>query len=100
MAQAELGSSLHDVEIGNEPELYDTNFFQSMTFPAYVAEVDAYRTAIRSVDPGVKFAGPDFYLTGWLSQYAATKTAGPPRSRHQGDSHEPDPDHRHRPARR
>jgi hypothetical protein len=76
VAQAELGSSLHDVEIGNEPELYDTNLFKSISFPAYIAEVDAYRTAIKAVDPGVTFAGPDFYLDSWLSQYAGTKKAG------------------------
>jgi hypothetical protein len=73
VAQAALGSSLHDVEIGNEPELYDTNLFTSISFPAYIAEVDAYRAAIKAVDPGVTFAGPDFYLPGWLTQYAATK---------------------------
>ena len=39
--------------------------------------MDAYRTAIRAVDPGVAFAGPDFYVTLWLGQYGATaKTTG------------------------
>jgi hypothetical protein len=73
VAQSALGSSLHDVEIGNEPELDVTTLFTTMTFPQYIAEVDAYRTAIKAVDPGVAFAGPDAYLTYWLPQYAATK---------------------------
>jgi hypothetical protein len=73
VAEATLGSSLHDVEIGNEPELYDTNLFTTISFPQYIVEVDAYRAAIEAIDPGVAFAGPDFYLPGWLPQYAATK---------------------------
>ncbi len=77
VAHTTLGGSLAHVEIGNEPELYDTNLFTTITFAQYIAEVDAYRAAIKTVDPGVAFAGPDFYLVGWLNQYGATsKTTG------------------------
>jgi hypothetical protein len=72
-AQSAFGSSLHDVEIGNEPDLYFyfLTFIPPVegvptTFPAYKVNWDAYQSAIESGDPGVSIAGPDFYFTGWL----------------------------------
>jgi hypothetical protein len=73
VAQSELGSSLHDVEIGNEPDLYFyfLTFIPPVegvptTFPAYKVHWDAYESAIEAGDPGVSIAGPDFYTTSWL----------------------------------
>jgi hypothetical protein len=73
VAQSALGSSLHDVEIGNEPDLYFyfLTFIPPVegvptTYPAYKTEWNAYVAAIKTADPGVSFAGPDFYLTDWL----------------------------------
>jgi hypothetical protein len=72
-AQSALGSSLHAVELGNEPDLY---FYEAglvagtpTTFPAYVVNWNAYQAAIKAVDPGVSISGPDFYLTYWLSSF-------------------------------
>ena len=74
-AEAQIGSSLRAVEIGNEPDLYFyfLSFLGSQpggvptTFPAYLADWDAYVTAIRAVAPTVQINGPDFYLTDWLA---------------------------------
>jgi hypothetical protein len=73
-ARTALGSSLHGVEIGNEPDLYF--YFLSFineppadvptTFPGYLTNWNAYVSAIDQTSPGVAFAGPDFYLTSWL----------------------------------
>lgn len=73
-AHAILGSSLHDVEIGNEPELLSLT--SGVGFSQYLTELDAYRTAIKAVDPGVTTAGPDFYLPSWLSAFGQSKSAG------------------------
>jgi hypothetical protein len=75
-AQAALGSSLHAIEIGNEPDLYFLwlSFLNEppgavpTTFPDYLTKWNTYMTAIRLADPGVSFAGHDFYLTNWLAE--------------------------------
>jgi hypothetical protein len=74
VARSVLGSSLHDVEIGNEPDLYF--YFEAFltipvvgiptTYPAYLTNWDAYKAAISAANPGVTFAGDDFYLTDWI----------------------------------
>jgi hypothetical protein len=74
-AQAALGSSLHAVEIGNEPDLYflwlrllnEPPGVVPTTFADYLTKWNAYLTAIRQADPGVSFAGHDFYLNNWLA---------------------------------
>jgi hypothetical protein len=65
-----LGSSLHDVEIGNEPEFYSL-VTSPWSFTQYSTELGAYQAAIRAADPGVSFAGPDFYFTNWLKMFGA-----------------------------
>lgn len=71
VAQSILGSSLHSVELGNEPDLYfffvGSDAGAPTTFPAYQVNWNAYQAAIKAVDPGVSISGPDFYLTYWLS---------------------------------
>ena len=74
-AQSSIGSSLHGIEIGNEPDLYF--YFLTFlteppsdvptTFPGYLTDWNAYASTIRQADPGVHFSGPDFYLTNWLA---------------------------------
>ncbi len=78
-ASADLGSSLHAVEIGNEPDLYflwspyltESPQYIPLTFPAYQTEWNAYAAQIAQAVPGVRFAGPDFYLERWQSSYTA-----------------------------
>ncbi len=74
-AQSSIGSSLHGIEIGNEPDLYfyfltfltEPPSNVATTFPGYLTNWNAYASAIRQADPGVHFSGPDFYLTNWLA---------------------------------
>jgi hypothetical protein len=74
-AQAAIGSSLRAVEIGNEPDLYfyfltflaEPPGNVATTFPGYLTNWNAYRSAIEQADPGVAVDGPDFYLTNWLA---------------------------------
>jgi hypothetical protein len=83
-AQAALGSSLHGVEIGNEPDLYF--YFRSflteppanipITFPTWLTEWQAYAAQIQQADPGVALAGPDFYLNTWQSSYTKKTEQG------------------------
>jgi len=84
VAQSTLGASLHDVEIGNEPDLYI--YFESTltipvvgiptTYPAYLTNWDANVAAITAADPGVKFAGPDFFLSYWIPQLTRQSETG------------------------
>ena len=83
-AQSALGPSLRQVEIGNEPDLY--SYFLSFvtvpivgvptTYPAYLTNWDAYRSAIEGADPGVSIAGPDFFTTEWLPSVTARTEKG------------------------
>jgi hypothetical protein len=84
VAQSTLGAALHDVEIGNEPDLYI--YFESTltipvvgiptTYPAYLTNWDANVAAITAADPGVKFAGPDFFLSYWIPQLTRQSETG------------------------
>jgi hypothetical protein len=73
-AQSILGSSLHAVEIGNEPDLYGFTYGASFTVNQYISELGAYQTAIRASDPGVSLAGPDLYSTNWLQSLTRSKS--------------------------
>jgi len=83
-ATTALGSSLRAVEFGNEPDLYF--YFESFltdppggvptTFPAWLANWNAYAAAVRASSPGVTVNGPDFYLTSWLAD-VTKKTSAP-----------------------
>jgi hypothetical protein len=55
-AQAALGSSLQDIEIGNEPDLYPQ---YSGNSGKYVTDFHAYVQAIRAAVPGVPIEGSD-----------------------------------------
>lgn len=65
-AQAELGPWLAGIELGNEPDYYAHHGFRTEPwgFMQYEAEVDAYRTAIAAVAPGIPLAGPDVSGSG------------------------------------
>jgi hypothetical protein len=67
-AQSILGTSLHDVEIGNEPEFYP-EVISPWSFSEYSTELSAYETSIKAADPDVSFAGPDLYFTNWLNMF-------------------------------
>ncbi len=60
-AQAELGPWLAGIELGNEPDYYARHDFRTEPwgFLQYEAQVDAYRSAIAAVAPGIPLAGPD-----------------------------------------
>lgn len=60
-AQAQLGSSLEGVELGNEPNSYALHGLRGepWTFVQYDEQVAAYRSAIEALAPGVPLAGPD-----------------------------------------
>ena len=60
VARAMLGRRLAAIEIGNEPDAYAQHQFRAppWTFARYSAEVKAYRRAIASAAPSVRFAGP------------------------------------------
>ena len=60
-----LGSSLRDVHLGNEPELYTYMYPIPMSFDQYVQRWSAYRAAIVARVPTVRFTGPDTYLPYW-----------------------------------
>jgi hypothetical protein len=59
-AKRALGSSLAGVEIGNEPDAFARHGLRPLPWnPAvYDAEVRAYRTAIRRLSHGIRFASP------------------------------------------
>jgi hypothetical protein len=65
-AQAQLGPWLAGIELGNEPDYYGHHGFRTEPwgFLQYEAEVDAYRSAIAAVAPGVALAGPDVSGSG------------------------------------
>jgi len=65
-----LGTQLHEVSIGNEPDLYTLFNGIPVNFEEYIARVHEYKAAIRALTPSVKFAGPDFYSTSWLDAFA------------------------------
>jgi hypothetical protein len=60
-AKAALGSSLEAIELGNEPNSYARHAFRSepWSFIQYESQVDAYRSAIEALAPGIPLAGPD-----------------------------------------
>jgi hypothetical protein len=60
-AQTALGQSLEAVEIGNEPDSYGRHGLrpQPWTPVQYQEQVNAYRTAIEALAPGIPLAGPD-----------------------------------------
>jgi hypothetical protein len=60
-AKAALGSSLEAIEIGNEPDSYARHGLRAApwTPEQYDEQVDAYRSAIEALAPGIPLAGPD-----------------------------------------
>lgn len=61
VAKAALGQYLEAIEVGNEPDSYGRHGLrpQPWTPVQYQEEVDAYRTAIEALVPGMALAGPD-----------------------------------------
>jgi hypothetical protein len=53
-----LGASLYGIEIGNEPDLYGGNYFQSWTLQDFELRWQAFRTAILGSTPHVVLTGP------------------------------------------
>jgi len=60
-AKAALGGSLEAIELGNEPDSYARHGLrpQPWTPEIYDEQVDAYRSAIEALAPGIPLAGPD-----------------------------------------
>jgi hypothetical protein len=60
-AKAALGESLEAVEIGNEPNAYASHGLrpQPWTPAQYDEDINAYRSAIEALAPGIPLAGPD-----------------------------------------
>jgi len=75
-AASAFGTSLHTVEIGNEPEIYDLIYGYPLSFPSYVNELDSYVSAIDAVDPAARIGGADNYLDGWLADLRAASSSG------------------------
>ena len=67
-----LGSSLRNVHLGNEPELYTYTYPIPLTFAQYVQRWSSYRTAILSRVPNARFTGPDTYLPFWYPSLLST----------------------------
>jgi hypothetical protein len=78
-AQSLLGSSLEGIAIGNEPDRYVPDLLRTSpwSFADYLAEANAYRTAIEAAAPGVPIAGPDASSAQsvllWESEVAAAE---------------------------
>ena len=75
-ARSALGSSLGEVSIGNEPELYTYMYPRPVSYPQYLAGWSATRRAIAARVPQVPIGGPDFYLRSWFSLYTSSARAG------------------------
>ncbi len=79
VAQAQLGSSLAGIAIGNEPDRYVADGLRPAGWAqaAYLAEAGAYRGAIAAAAPGVPIVGPDAstgrQLLSWLTDLAASE---------------------------
>ncbi len=79
VAQAQLGSSLAGIAIGNEPDRYLPDELRPVgwSLATYLGEAESYRAAIAAAAPGVPIAGPDT-STGqpalpWLAGVAASE---------------------------
>jgi hypothetical protein len=57
-AAQSLGASLYAIEIGNEPDLYGGNYFQSWTLQDFELRWQAFRAAILASTPHVVLTGP------------------------------------------
>jgi hypothetical protein len=75
-ARRTLGSSLLGIEIGNEPNGYDSRQVSLRAPPygvdQYLREAEAYRQALRAAAPGVAIYGPAAGGTQWLAQMGVT----------------------------
>ncbi|MBS2548926.1 hypothetical protein KGQ19_18840 [Catenulispora sp. NL8] len=68
-----FGRSLLAVEVGNEPNFYETDP------AAYYADFETYASAIRAAVPGIALTGPDAETnhSSWLGGFAAADAAHP-----------------------
>ncbi len=71
-----LGSSLHGIEIGNEPDLYAGNYFASTwSFSDYLTLWQSFAAAIAQQTPPVKLTGPvaAYNVSGYVQPFAAAE---------------------------
>ncbi len=75
-AQSILGSTLRNLEIGNEPELYYAYGKPNYTYAKYLWQHAAYVRAISTAAPGVRIAGPDTYTSLWFGTLTPEGVSG------------------------
>ena len=72
-AQQIFGRSLLAIEVGNEPNFYETDA------AAYYADFETYASAIRAAVPGMRLTGPEAETnhSSWLAGFATADAAHP-----------------------
>lgn len=68
-----FGDRLIALEVGNEPDLFGRAGHRpaDYNYDAWLRDYRRYKTAIRAVLPGARFAGPDLAASaGWMTRFA------------------------------